>query len=343
MTTKKRITLREVAEAVGVHVSTVSRALGPNTRHLINSDVVEQVIRASRQMDYRRHAAAYSLKTNRTKTVGVIVPDITNAIFPPMIRGIEDSLSTAGYLAIVGNTDGDNERERTLLDTLVGRGIDGLILASVERKDDVFDLAASESIPIVTVNRRPDRDSVHSIVHDESEGVRRALTHLVSLGHRRIAMIAGPQTLSTGAERYAAFVQSRSSLNLDSDESLVAFAQAYNESAGEHCVEELIAAGHTFTAILCANDRLAVGALAALSRRNLICPKDVSVTGYNDMPMVDRIDPPLTTIRIQQYRMGFEAGSMLQKLMNGESPAQVVVLPVELVIRSSTARVLDGR
>lgn len=161
MTTKKRVTLREVAEAVGVHLSTVSRALDPNTRHLINSDVVEKIVRASQKMDYRRHAAAYSLKTNRTKTVGVIVPDITNAIFPPMIRGIEDSLSAAGYLAIVGNTDGNHARERTLLDTFVGRGIDGLILASVERKDDVFDLAASESIPIVTVNRRADRDSVY--------------------------------------------------------------------------------------------------------------------------------------------------------------------------------------
>jgi LacI family transcriptional regulator len=334
---KKRVTLREVAKTAGVHISTVSRALDPNSRHLINSEIVSRIVKISRELDYRRNAAAFSLKTSQTRTIGVIIPDITNAIFPPIIRGIEDSLATGGYLAIVGNTDGAHEREQDLLATFLARGVDGLILASVEREDDAVERAAAENTPIVTVNRQVDRDQVSSVVHDETEGIRRVLTHLASLGHRRIAMIAGPQTSSTGARRYAAFDQFRNALRLEIDERLVVFAAAYNEAAGEQGVEELIAGGGDFTAVVCGNDRLAVGAIAALARLKLRCPEDISVTGYNDMSMMDRIDPPLTTVRIQQYKMGREAGAMLQRMIGGQSQAQHLVLPVELMIRGSTA------
>jgi len=339
---KKRVTLREVAQTAGVHISTVSRALDPNTRHLINSEIVSRIVKISQELDYRRNAAAFSLKTNQTRTIGVIVPDITNAIFPPIIRGIEDSLATGGYLAIVGNTDGVHEREQNLLATFLARGVDGLILASVEREDDAVERAASENTPIVTVNRQVDRDNVSSVAHDETEGIRRVLTHLASLGHRKIAMIAGPQTSSTGARRYAAFQQFRSALRLEIDERLVVFAASYNEASGEQGVEELIAGGADFTAVVCGNDRLAVGAIATLARLKLKCPEDISVTGYNDMSMMDRIDPPLTTVRIQQYRMGREAGAMLQRMIGGQTQAQHIVLPVELMIRGSTAARRNG-
>jgi LacI family transcriptional regulator len=339
---KKRVTLREVARTAGVHISTVSRALDPNSRHLINSEIVSRIVKISQELDYRRNAAAFSLKTNQTRTIGVIVPDITNAIFPPIIRGIEDSLATGGYLAIVGNTDGVHEREQNLLATFLARGVDGLILASVEREDDAVERAASENTPIVTVNRQVDRDNVSSVAHDETEGIRRVLTHLASLGHRKIAMIAGPQTSSTGARRYAAFQQFRSALRLEIDERLVVFAASYNEASGEQGVEELIAGGADFTAVVCGNDRLAVGAIATLARLKLKCPEDISVTGYNDMSMMDRIDPPLTTVRIQQYRMGREAGAMLQRMIGGQTQAQHIVLPVELMIRGSTAARRSG-
>jgi LacI family transcriptional regulator len=339
---KKRVTLREVAQTAGVHISTVSRALDPKTRHLINSEIVSRIVKISQDLDYRRNAAAFSLKTNQTRTIGVIVPDITNAIFPPIIRGIEDSLATGGYLAIVGNTDGVHEREQNLLATFLARGVDGLILASVEREDDAVERAASENTPIVTVNRQVDRDNVSSLAHDETEGIRRVLTHRASLGHRKIAMIAGPQTSSTGARRYAAFQQFRSALRLEIDERLVVFAASYNEASGEQGVEELIAGGADFTAVVCGNDRLAVGAIATLARLKLKCPEDISVTGYNDMSMMDRIDPPLTTVRIQQYRMGREAGAMLQRMIGGQTQAQHIVLPVELMIRGSTAARRSG-
>lgn len=336
---RKRVTLKDVAQAVGVHISTVSRALDPKTRHLITPEVAEQILRTSERLGYRQNAAAYSLKTNRTRTIGVVLPDITNPIFPPIIRGVEDALAAQGYVAILANTDSDRRREESIIETLRARGVDGLILASVEREDEAVTRLADEGLAIVTVNRQVDDPSVSSIAHDEDEGLRSILAHLAALGHRRIANIAGPQTLSTGKMRYHAFERHRATMGLGSDPVLVAFSHVFNEAEGERCTEELLANGADFTAIVCSNDRLAIGCIAALRRHGLSCPGDVSVTGYNDMPMVDRLFPALTTIRIQHYRAGFDAAGVLCEALatvpDLRRPRHVV-LPVELVVRDST-------
>jgi len=333
---RRRVTLRDIAEAAGVHASTVSRALDPRTRHLINPAVAQTIIDISTRLNYRPNAAAYSLRTNRSRTIGVILPDIENPIFPPMVRGIESALLPRGFFALLGNTDGDLARERDLAKSFVSRGIDGLILAGVSRDDQIVAEIGPETTPIVTVNRRLDDKAVSSVVHMDDSGVLRTLTHLVSLGHRRIAVISGPQNTSTGTERHESFLRHRATLGIGDEDPLVCFADAYTESEGERCLEELIARSVPFTAVMCANDRLAIGAIVALERRNIRCPQDVSVTGYNDMPMVDRIHPALTTIRIQQYQMGVEAGRIALEMIDGASEPRHVVLPVELVIRAST-------
>ena len=336
---RKRVTLKDVAQAVGVHVSTVSRALDPKTRHLITPEVADQILQASERLDYRQNAAAYSLKTNRTRTIGVVVPDITNPIFPPIIRGVEDGLAGHNYMAILANTDSNMRREEGVTATLRARGVDGLILASAEREDDVVARLAQEGLPVVTVNRHLDDPNVSSVFNNEDEGIRRILAHLVSLGHRRIANIAGPQALSTGLARLLSYQQHRLAMGLEADDRLIAFADKFNEAEGERCTEELLGAGVPFTAIVCSNDRLAVGAIAALRRHGLACPEDLSVTGYNDMPMVDRLFPPLTTIRVQQYRAGFAAAELLLELLAtppGLREPRHIVLPVELIVRGST-------
>ncbi len=337
---RKRVTLKDVAQAVGVHVSTVSRALDPKTRHLITPEIAERILKTSERLDYRPNAAAYSLKTNRTRTIGVIVPDITNPIFPPIIRGVEDALAEQGYFAFLANTDGKAGREAAIADTLLWRGVDGLVLASVEREDQLVSRLSAEGTPMVTVNRRVERPDIASVVHDDRDGIRLVLRHLADLGHRRIANIAGPQTISTGRERYEAFEELRNEMGLDPDPRLVIFAEGFNEAEGERAGTELLERGVPFTAIVCSNDRIAIGAIATLRARGLACPQDVSVTGYNDMPMIDRLFPPLTTVRIEQYQAGAKAAELLVELIE-EDPAarrpKHVVLPVELVVRGSPA------
>jgi LacI family transcriptional regulator len=333
-----RTTLQDIARAVGVNVSTVSRALNRDSTHPVSGPLSSKIRRASERLKYLPNTAASSLRTLRTRTVGVIVPDITDPAYPPIIRGIEDGLAEHGYVAILANTDGGERRQQRIIETMRARAVDGLILATVARDDSALRQIAD--MPVVTVVRASDDPRFSSVVHDEADGIRRILNHLVSCGHRQIAAIAGPQSLSTGFRRYRAFELHRKLLGIGKAKSNVVFANAFNEADGERCAEELLARGQPFSAIVCANDRLAVGAIAALRRHGSGCPEDVSVTGYNDMPLADRLSPALTTVRVQHHKGGRESAELIVELMRGSHAGpRHIVLPVEIVIRGSTRRI----
>ncbi len=337
-----RPTLKDIARDVGVHVSTISRALNPKSRHAISADLTAKIKRASRRRGYRPNAAAAALRTNRFQTIGVIIPDITDPVFPPIIRGIEDGLGRHGYVAILANTDGDPRRQAHLIEALRGRGIDGFILASVTRHDeDVVRLC--DGVAAVSVSRRIEDSGFSSVVHDEDDGFRSVLTHLASLGHRRVAAIAGPQTVSTGYNRYSSYVRYCEELGLGMERPQVALARAFNEMEGERCAEQLLVAGRSFTAVVCANDRLAAGAVSAFRRHGVHCPADVSVTGFNDIPLADRLSPPLTTIRVQHYKAGVEAAELIVDIIeNGTAAPRHIVLPVEMIVRESTRSLIGA-
>lgn len=336
---RSRPTLKDVARKVGVHVSTVSRALAAQTNNRLAPRLVEKIRRTALRSGYRPNPAARALRTRRSRTIGVVIPDIADPAFPPIIRGIEEGLARNDYVAIVASTDGNPRRQQRVLETMRARGVDGLIVASALRSDAMLSKLAS-GIPVTTVIRKADAAGFSSVLHDEDDGIRLAVTHLVSLGHRFIATIAGPQTLSTGHNRHAAFNRHAKLLGVNLTPPLAAFARAFNEAEGERCTEELLVTGRPFTAIVCANDRLAIGAIAALRRHSLRCPEDVSVTGFNDMPLADRLSPSLTTVRVEHFRAGVEAAEIVVDMIEregSEEPRQLV-LPVELVVRGSTRR-----
>jgi LacI family transcriptional regulator len=339
----KRPTLKDIAREVGVHVSTISRALNGASAHAVSPALARKIWRASKRHGYTPNAAAVMLKTNRSRTVGVVIPDITDPVFPPIIRGIEDGLARHGYVAILANTDGNPRRQVQAIEALRSRGIDGAIVASALRRDeDVSRLTAG--MAVVTVSRRTDEARFASVVHDEEDGMRRVVTHLASLGHQKIAALAGPQVVSTGYNRYAAYVRHSQALGLEPDRALAAFARTFNEKEGERCTEELLVAGRPFTAIVCANDRLAVGAITALRRHGIDCPRDVSVTGFNDMALADRLSPALTTVRVDHYRAGMEAAELVVAILANEAARpRHVVLPVELVVRQSARSIARRR
>lgn len=337
---RRRTTLKDVADEVGVHVSTVSRALNPATRHFIRPEVADRVLEASARLNYRPNAAAYSLRTNRTRIVGIVIPDIANPVFPPIIRGIEEVLSQQGYMAILVNSEPRSPQHAPVVSALAARGVDGLIVASLERNDKTLRSVVDEGLAVVTVNRRAEGTDIPSVTNDDDMGMRLILEHLRTLGHQRVVNIAGPQNISTGKFRYDAFERHRAALAFDMSPDLVVFADALNETQGEKCAAAALdSAGH-FTAIVAANDLLAVGAISLLRQRGIPCPDSISVTGFNDMPMVDRLEPALTTVRVQQSEVGRRAGRLLLDLLEGNAPKgreSHVVMPVELVVRASTA------
>lgn len=335
---RPRVTLRDVAEHVGVHPSTVSRVLNPHTRGMVTAAIAKQVTEAAERLGYAPNPFALSLKTNRSFLVGVLVPDLVNPIFPPIIRGIEAVLESAGYTAIVANSDNQAERERLILAKMKARQVDGLILATAHRDDALIARCLAEGGPLVLINRTIEGPPVHAVVNDDKQGIRLAVGHVAALGHTRIAHLAGPLGISTGQRRLQGFREAMKAVGLKADRRLIAECAAFTEEEGLRAARALLK-GHTpFTAIVAANDRLALGAYDALAERGLRCPDDISITGFNDMPLVDRVHPPLTTVRIPLYEMGAQAARMLlEQLGPNHGPPRAVMLQPTLMARGSTA------
>jgi LacI family transcriptional regulator len=340
------VTLKDVALRAGVHPATASRALNPETRILVSEDTARRVLDAAEELGYSPNPVARSLRTRRSYTVGVLIPDLNNPLFPPIVRGLEDRLAAAGFVALIGNTDNDDERERIIFDQMRARHVDGLVLATARLHHPLLAEASRAEIPVVLINRLAQDYSFPSVTVDNERGVRMAISHLAGLGHRRIAHIAGPQEMSTGLSRYRGFVTAMESSGLPVDPDLVVFAKAFSVEEGlrctrllfEQCAARLGQAG--CTAIAAANDMLAVGCYSALDEAGLNCPEDMSVVGFNDMPFIDRLRPPLTTIRFPHYQVGTEAAQLLlERIAEHTAPVKILYLAPELIIRGSTARV----
>jgi LacI family transcriptional regulator len=332
------VKLSDVAARAGVHPATVSRALGERTRHMVNAATAERVLAAARKLGHTPNPIARSLKTNRSFTVAVLLPDLTNPLFPPMVRGIEDVLGEAGFTAVIANTDNHPDRALAALEAMRSRQADGCIAATATRDDGLLAEAARD-IPMVLINRRVLSHAIPAVVADDRSGVRQAVEHLAALGHERIAHVAGPQWLATGADRHQAFVEALEGVGLDSHPELICFGEGFTEEQGAASLAALLDAGHEFTALVAGNDLMALGCYDALAERGLRCPADYSVVGFNDMPFADKFNPPLTTVRIPHHEMGRRAAALLLERLAGDGAGsgEDVVLPVQLVQRASTA------
>jgi len=334
------VTLRDVARVAGVHPATVSRALNEETRALVNEETARRVLKAAEKLDYRPNPIARGLKTNRSYTIGVLIPDLTNPLFPPILRGIEDRLETAGYTPLIANTDNDPERELLDSQAMRARQVDGIIAATARRDHRLHDALLEAGIELVLVNRRQGELPVSSATADDRMGMRLSVEHLVSLGHTRIAHIAGPLDYSTGLDRHEGFHDTMRAAGLEPDPELVLVAEAFTESEGARLCGQLMADGRDFTAVAAANDLLALGCYDVFAERGVHCPEQVSVVGFNDMPFAARFSPPLTTIHIPHYEIGSAAAElMLERLQDGDSESREVRLEPSLVVRGSTARV----
>ena len=330
-----KVTIRDVAARAGVHPATVSRALSVATRHQVNSDTARRVIDAAQALGYEPDLTARTLRTGRTATAGVMIPDLTNPLFPPIVRGIEDCLAEQDFTALIANTDNDSERERHVLRALRARNVDGFILMTAHRNDQTLATLIRSQTPVVTVNRVAAGPDVSSVNADEDAGINAVVDHLVELGHTKIAAVAGPRSLSTGRARYRAFAARLRVHALEPHG--VIHARSFSEAEGRRCMHELLADTDA-TAAVAANDMLAVGCLDAMRERGLRCPGDMSITGFNDMLFMDKLDPPLTTVRIPKTAMGTEAARiLLDRLLERTTATQHAILPVSLVVRESTA------
>jgi LacI family transcriptional regulator, galactose operon repressor len=323
-------TLRDVAAAARVHPATASRALNPGTRLLVSEETARRVTEAAHRLGYRPNPVARSLRTRRSHTIGVLIPDLNNPLFPPIVRGLEDRLAKHGYVALIGNTDLDITREQMVFDQMRARHVDGFVLATATLHNPILAEAAEADLPVVLMNRTAQGYPFSSVSVDNEQGERAAVDHMVSLGHTRIGHIGGPQDVSTGVARRRGFFEGMRAHGLTADDSQIVYAAGYSIEEGLRCARELLEANRDLTAIAAANDEL-----------GLRCPDDISVIGFNDMPFIDRLRPPLSTVRFPHYKLGTEAAKLLlERIEDADSPVKILYLAPELVARGSTVPVI---
>ena len=339
-----RVKLVDVARAAGVHPGTASRALNPTAQRQVSPDTVHRVTRTAKRLGYVPNAHARGLRTARSFLVGMMVPDVTNPLFPLMLRGVEQVLTGAGYTVVLSDTNNDAGGQRSQVELLRARGIDGFIIATAEWDDALLDDLDAGGVAAVLANRNTGRGRWPYVGGDDRGGVALAVAHLAGLGHTRILHLAGPQNLSTGRDRAEAFRAALRAAHLPAAGAM-RVCHAFTERAGTQAMSAVLAGSHTFTAVVAGNDLIALGALDALRRAGIRCPGDVSVTGFNDMPFVDRLTPPLTTVRLPLEEMGRIAARALLDQLRGAPAARdrrSTLLPAELIVRGTTARVGAG-
>jgi LacI family transcriptional regulator len=266
----------------------------------------------------------------------VLIPDLMNPLFPPIIRGIQDTAEAFGYTVITANTDDEEVKERDALRMMQGRSIEGVIIATARRTDPVVKECIDNDIPFVLVNRTVDRDGVNAVIVDEDFGIRAVLDHLMSMKHTSIAHIAGPQHTSTGYHRAKAVADYLRSHNLRTD--LVETSDKFTIEEGGRAFRKLLARDNSFTAIVASNDLLALGCMDAMREVGLLVPENISVSGYDDILFLERMNPGLTTVLVPKYEMGSQATKALLDMISGESNGPgVLSMQPRLVIRNSTA------
>jgi LacI family transcriptional regulator len=338
----KRATIAEVATLAGVHKGTVSRALNEKTRGQVKPETVQRIQRVAKQVGYVPNVMARGLRTNSTMTVGVVIPDLTNPFFPPIVRGIEDYLTPRGYTALLANTDGRVDVERSAVASLLDRRVDGLIIGTGLVNSRPLAEITERPVTAVLVNRGAPDVPYPLVAGDDVAGVTAAVRHLAELGHRELLHIAGPPNLSTSRLRSDAFTWA-----CGADPALSATIVQTDDprmtvEAGRRAMDQVLESALPVTAVFAANDQLAVGVLRSLRSHGLECPRDVSVIGFNDMPYAEDFNPALTTVRVPVHEFGVEAARLLlQNLEQGTQSPVTVMLPVSLVVRNSTGPVAN--
>ncbi|MFT6087026.1 MAG: LacI family transcriptional regulator [Glaciecola sp.] len=334
----KKVTLRDLANHLGINTSSVSRALNPKTRGMLTPELVAQVKKIADELGYVQNTMAYALKTGRSMNIGVIIPDLMNPIYPPILKGIINVLSKASYTPLIAYSENNIATALDEIKKMKMRQVDGFILACAYREDEAVEYCLANHLPTVTVGRSLDAHKLDQIVIDNEAGVKLAIRHLISLGHKNIAFASGPLSISDGNQRYEAFKKEILTNGLILDESLIVLGDGFTEVSGRDLGEKLVKQDKPFSAIVAGNDLLALGCICALENAGLACPADVSVIGFNNMPYLSMFKTPLTTIAIPRMEMGKNAAEViLSRLMNPEEPLKNITVTPELIERGSTS------
>ncbi len=332
---RTQVTIHEIAREAGVSIATVSRTL--NAPEKVRPQTRERILAIVRDRHYVSDALAVSLVSRRSGTIGVIIPTIIYSIYAGFIHSIQKACGEAGYTVLTGITEYSDTLEDEIVTRLLERRVDGLVLTGVSRGAGIYHKIRNLGVPFVTtwhVSKNPD---IPSVSFDNYAASMDAMQHLYSLGHRRIALICGKSDRNDRAfERRRAYCDFLRRKRIGSNAELME-ERDFEFSEGEAAMRKILRVEPRPSAVFCANDILAVGAMHACRDLGVAVPADMSIMGFDDHPVTEHVTPPLTTIRVPADSMGKEATrSLLRAIDTGKPPASKV-LRTDVVVRDSTA------
>ncbi len=332
--------ITDVARLAGVSPATVSRVVS-SARYAVSPATRDRVLDAARTLDYVPNALARGLLKSYIPVVGVIVHDITDPYFSEVVRGVEDAASPGGYLVITCSSDRIAERENSYVRLLRSMRAATVIFAGSGLDDPALNeelgkhVVAMRAYGAAVVHLSPNAFGEPEISVDNAGGIASMVGALVGLGHRQIAFLAGPTSLYVARQRLDGYRRGLADAGIAFDERLVV-STAFSHDGGVLGVDTLLAGQAPFTAICSANDLLALGALQRLDELGIEVPREVSVAGFDDIPMAAMIAPSLSTVRLPLHEMGYRGFEFAERLLAGGQPGPEL-LPTEVVLRDSTA------
>jgi LacI family transcriptional regulator len=335
------ITIQDVARRAGVAPITVSRVI--NNSSYVSQPTRQRVEAAIAELQYVPNMLASSLRSNRTNTLALILSDISNPFWTTVARGAEDAASRQGFNVILCNTDENEAKQEEYLSVLLRKRVDGFLFVPAHSHPHPIEKIQKQKVPVVVMDRQIYEASV-DIVRGDSEGGAYLLTrYLISLGHRRIAVLSGPQDLSVSIDRVNGVRRALSEADIPVDERLTSYGKFTFESGWERA-RKLLTHTPQPTAIVAGNNFIAIGALKALREQGVAVPEDISLASIDDLPPPMFIDPFFTVVAQPAYEIGRRATELLLRRItqpDGSEPEEIV-LPTELIVRQSCRAIQDG-
>ena len=329
---REKVSIIDVARRAGVSPATVSRVLNKTAN--VSPELKERVLSAVSELNYVPDPFAHGMRTKRTRSIGLIISDITNPFFPELARGVEDYVSSLGYSLILCNTDAKPENEKRYVELLLNKGIDGLMFTSLRIGEDVIRSLLNDGIPCILVGRKPENiEGLVYVVTDNYRGGCIAGEYLFSLGHRRFAHISGPLDNSAGRERLAGFIDALKKRGIK-EKDITIINSDFTMEGGYKSAEDILRLETLPSGIFFANDAMAIGALQRFWEDRIGIPETFSIIGFDNIKVSGLVSPPLTTISQEIYNIGQLSARELIKIIEGEKGEPVILEP-KLIERRS--------
>ena len=337
--TKKPLNIGEFAKLSGVSKTTVSMAFNDDPR--IPQKTKEKVLKAAKKFGYQPSMVARSLRSKKTKAIGLRLPSITNPFFPQIVKGVEDAALKNGYSVIFCNFDEEIEKESLYFQMFENRWIDGIIFSGVtgdKQEINYIEEIQKKGIPIVFIDRGLEGHFSDVVMIDNDEATYKGTKYLLDLGHKRIGFVNGPTEIRLFAKRLKGHKKALQEKRVELDESLIVEGEQSSKTA-ESAVRQFLAQTLSPTAIFTTSDLVAIAVLRAVQKSGLKVPEDISVMGFDDIPLASLVNPSLTTIAQPIQEIGREAFKLLiDRIERKDSPKRKIVLDTKLVVRESTAK-----